>query len=147
MGWTYNAATAKSRALDWVRLRIGDTDTSKQLLPDEAIDAALADWALSLTSDPVANQVAVRRAARDCCLQIAGRKASETEIALAGVTEPRRTASDIYRSLAKTLQDEADALERGGFVAGQGPYEAIDTMDYQVDERGRQGGEFIGERL
>jgi hypothetical protein len=145
VGWTYTASLAKSQALHWVRLRIGDTDTTKQLLENEEIDAALTDWGLTTVSDPTANRVAVRRAARDCCLAIAGRKASETELALSDVSGPKRTAADIFRSLAADLQKEADAIERGGFIEQHAPHEEIDAMDYRVTRHGGDASEYVGD--
>lgn len=145
MAWSYSAATAKTRALDWIRARIGDTDTTKKLLDDDEIDAALNDWSLAVGSAPADNKVAVRRAARDCCLMIAGAKAGEGELALEGVSGPKRAVADIYRSLAKTLQEEADALERGGFVTQDAPHEEVDALDYRVTRHGGDASEYVGD--
>lgn len=41
MTWTYTPGTIET-ALDWVRLRIGDTDTNDQQLSDEEINSLIA---------------------------------------------------------------------------------------------------------
>jgi len=54
MSWTYSGDPAKS-SRDWIRWRLGDTDSSAKLQTDAEIDAALTTWG---TKELAAAQIA-----------------------------------------------------------------------------------------
>lgn len=89
MSWSYNPG-ASTR--DWVRFRIGDTDTTDQLLSDEEINAALSDEG---------NQYA---AAAVCAEAIAGTFAREADKSVGPLSISASQKAAMYAKLAQRLR-------------------------------------------
>lgn len=99
-GATYSGDPASSDR-DWVRFRIGDTDTRDFLLGDDEIDAMLAEQS--------ANRWL---AAAECCEHIAARLAREADISTGGPGQQNRALSQrsvAYAKAAARLRLRASA--------------------------------------
>lgn len=91
MSWSYNPG-ASTR--DWVRFRIGDTDTADQLLSDEEINSALT------------REGNEYKAAAVCADAIAGKFAREADKRVGPLAISASQKSERYTTLAAQLRSE-----------------------------------------
>lgn len=117
MTWTYDEALGSTR--DRVRLRIGDTDTNAQLLPDETLDAWIAD-----TDDEVVVAIQAVQA-------ILAKIARDTSRSAAGITTERDQVTTHYRDLLADLRRERGG--RGRIFAGGTSRSVRDTIESDDD--------------
>lgn len=115
MGATYAPATAATRALDAVRLQVGDTNVGKALLDDGEIAAFLARYGLTVESDPIANGRGVLRAAAEACRAIAALLAQKSEVVIGQFGAVKATSSREYQNLAKALEARAATIAKPHF--------------------------------
>lgn len=114
MSWTYDTSLSTNK--DKVRLRIGDTDTTRQEFSDEEINAVLTDVAQDVTQ-------AAYRLIRTLAIKYARLAISKK----AGpYSEDTTKRAEMYRLLAVELADEADE-----------PWEEIAEMTH--DARSAEG--------
>lgn len=90
MTWTYNSDVSTDR--DKIRLLIGDTDTTDQLLSDEEID---------FVSTQQPNNY---YAAAQCCETIAGKFARDVSTTLEGMSIAKRQRFENYLNMANNLR-------------------------------------------
>lgn len=103
MSWNYSGDPSASTT-DWVRWRIGDTDSSDKLLEDEEIAAAVSTYGNK------------KRAAVECCRAIAAKYARKVDKA---VGDLRLSASQAYQQyLAMAEEIVADGLLEAKPYAG-----------------------------
>lgn len=115
MASTYTPTLAATKALDAVRLEVGDTNMGKPLLDDEEIAAFLARFGLTKTSDPLANVRGVLRAAAQACRVIAALLAQKSEIVIGQFGAVKATSSREYQALAKALEARAAGTAKPHF--------------------------------
>ena len=88
--WTYNASVSTDR--DKIRLLIGDTDTTDQLLSDEEIDFVITQ------------QPNVYYAAAQCCETVAGKFSRDVSTTLEGMSIAKRQRFENYLNMANNLR-------------------------------------------
>ena len=123
MTWTYDSSDPGATSRDWIRLRIGDTDTNDQLLADEEIAA----WVSSFGSKQLAAAV--------CCDSIAAKYARRVDSTHGKVKISWSQLADRYMQLAEELREEA-ATD----LSGVGPWAgsiSIADKDTQVEDTDR----------
>lgn len=99
MAWTYNPAQLATSPLFQVRLLVGDTDTTDQLVADEEINYYLAQ-----------NPDSVTLAAAEVCEAISAKFARWTDASVNGVSESASQKSERYSARAKELKQDAYSL-------------------------------------
>lgn len=118
MTWSYASGSPGSVDLDWVRLRIGDTDTSDQLLQDEEIEALV-------TSEGNRHMAAVV-----ACETIAAKFARHADKTVGKLSISMSQAAERYLSLADRLRSDVTMDSGSG-----GPYAGgISRSDKEADE-------------
>ena len=106
MTWSFSEASLSTSEKDQVRLLIGDTDTSDQLISDEAIT-----FYLSQRSN-------VNLAAADACDSIAAKFARQVDTRNGALSVPASQRSEAYRQLGADLRVQNAELA-GAFFGGQ----------------------------
>ena len=101
--WTYSESEATDR--DQVRGKIGDTDTNRQLLANETIDAVLVTYATVIS------------ASIECCRRIIAKLARDVDRSALGMSASRSQIITHYRDLIVELKAEA-AIQGEVFVGG-----------------------------
>ena len=122
MAATYTASTIVTRALDWVRFRLGDTKLDRPQLDDDEISAMLVDRGLTIESVPGDNASAIRLAARDCCLAKAASLGDQSEIPIDDVAGPKERAAEFFLKLADILENEVGLATAGPLFANPEAY-------------------------
>ena len=122
MTWTYELTTITSTPKDVVRLLIGDTDSTAQLLQDEEISTFL-----SYRPSPYG-------AAADCCRSLAAKYAIQATTA-AGDTKIS------YSDISKSFAARANALDQKAIIFGSAmPYAggiSVTDKQNQVEDADR----------
>lgn len=104
MGWTYSNAPA-TVARDEVRLLVGDTDSTDQLVSDEEITWALAQGPTLLAASRIAEAIAGRYSRR-----------SDKAVGQLSVSASQRAKA--YLELAKRLQLRANLAAGSPYAGG-----------------------------
>ena len=144
MAFTYTASQAASRALDWIRMRVGATKSDGPVqIDDDEIAALLAGHSLTISSDPVANRRSVHRAAADVCRQIAANLGRQSGIALTQVGPIKNTSAEFFLKLAKELEATV-ALTQANDLE---PHEEVDSVAYEINARGDDLSEYVGDTV
>lgn len=121
MSWSYGDSTS---LLDQVRRLIGDTDTTDQLVTDEAINSELA----LNSNDPI-------QTAKKMCLQLAARFSRKAIQRSAGkYSEDYRQVAQAFRDLAKSIEEMAseptESVAEQTFGDPQRPWDGSQEKDY-----------------
>lgn len=109
MAWTYSGDPANSDR-DWVRFRIGDTDTLDQQLQDAEIASLLTDFPPK------------GRAAAEACRRIAAKYARLVDTSTADKSDSLSQRQQHYRDLAGEIESEMASgvgSTTGPLVGGQ----------------------------
>ncbi len=122
MAFTYTRSTIVTRALDWIRFRLGDTKSDRTHLDDDEISAMLVGRNLTIESVPDDNAAAVRLAARDCCLAKAAALGDESEIVVTEIGTVKNVAADWFLKLADILENEVGIATAGPLFANPKAY-------------------------
>lgn len=112
MTWTYDPGLPTDR--DWVRLKIGDTDTADQILSDEEIDALLEDASSK------------EWAARDAVDAILSRFARSVDRSMGDLSVSLSSKFDHFEKLAVKLEAQA---KRRSALSGIPLYEPASGAD------------------
>jgi len=91
MTWTYGAAPATSNR-DWVRLRVGDTDTTDQLLADSEVDGLLSVYTSKF------------KAAAACAKAIAARFSRKADTTMGQLSVSHSQKAAAYLVLAAEIE-------------------------------------------
>lgn len=123
MTFTYSKSTI-STDLAKVRLRIGDTDSTRQLLSDEEIAYTLTEYST------------VVMASIECVKRILGQLARSTDRSAVGLSSSRSQAFQQYKDLLRELEIEAVSSAAPFFTGASQDEVDGDTED--SDYRGVQ---------
>lgn len=107
MTWSFSEASLSTSEKDQVRLLIGDTDTTDQLISDEAINFYLVQRGQS-----------VNLAAADACDSIAAKFARQVDTKNGALSVSASQRSEAYRKLGADLRAQ-NAEVCGVFFGGQ----------------------------
>ena len=138
MTWTYTNNPANSPR-DLIRILVGDTNTSRQLLTDEFIAYTIANkgnsyLAASLCAETLVSSTAA--AAGYLASNVAKKKVGDLELSYGGGGSGT-SAADHYRGLAKTLRRQA-ASKITPFSGGI----SSDDKDTQTQDSDREAPAF-----
>ena len=150
MTWVYDPTLSTDK--DKVRLTIGDTDTSSQLLSDEEILAILVDQPVVLLASAYLCRTLAAKFARDATYKVGDVSVNSSDIAkfyneLADKLDPQGVTAGtvlalpsfggLSQSEKETLLDNTDAVQpsfsRGMNDIPGGPYDGVtDDDDYRI---------------
>ena len=116
MTWTYSVLTLSTTPKDQVRLLIGDTDTTFQLMQNEEIE-----WLLSENSN------SVLAAAIDCCEAIAAEFSKEADTKNGQLSVKASQRAEAYLILAAKLRKKIGAM--ADIFVGGATWDDVNTLD------------------
>ncbi len=119
MSWSYNPTHAAAR--DWVRFRLGDTDSTDQLLADEEIDAAIATEGNRYLAAAICAEAIAGKYARDSDKRVGPLAISASQRAKTYITLAKRLRTEIATRVApycggisqddiQTVEDDTDRV-------------------------------------
>lgn len=120
MTFTYNPKLLSTSPLMQVRMQIGDTDSSDQMLQDEEIEYALSQ------------RPTILGAAADCCRTLASKFSRQVDSAIGDLRASFSQKFDHYVALSYQL--DAKATEQGGGTPYAGGISEADKEQQQEDQ-------------
>ena len=121
MTWTYSA-TALGTVLAKVRLEVGDTDTTDQLLTDEELQVLIDNRASVVTL-----------AAADACDVLATRFARDFDFSTDGQSFSRHARAKTFQERAQALRERYHSLTTHPVTRVDGYSDDIDSRDVTTD--------------
>lgn len=119
---TYDATKISTEAHHWIRWRLGAVQVggagqaARDLTGgDEGITAALVEYGLVPTSNPITNKNKTRRAAILVCQRIITTLGYDSEVPIQDVQNPKAQAAQVLMRCLRELKDEVRRLARPRF--------------------------------